>query len=201
MSSTLSFTEPISVPLPFDGAGRVRFTREHYDRMIEAGVLTKEDRVELLDGEIVSVSPIGPYHSSLLDRLTEFFIESAGGRYSCRVQGPLALSDSSEPEPDLMLLRRARDRYRHRHPEPSDVLMLIEVAQTSLARDLGSKLALYAAANIAEYWVVDADLRRVIVHRVPSAGVYTDVQTFAAPEKIAPQAFTDTVVDLAELFE
>lgn len=122
-------------------------------------------------------------------------------RYSCRVHGPLALSDLSEPEPDLMLFHRGLKRFSQQHPQPADVLLLIEVSHLSVARDLGSKLALYAKAGIAEYWVVDADSRRVIVHRAPSAGGYADVQTFAAPDKIAPQAFADTGVDLAELFE
>lgn len=200
MPTTNSITGPVTTPLAIDATGRVRFTREHYDRMIAAGVVAKEDRVELLDGELAAVSPIGPRHASILDRLTEFFVAATAGRYTCRVQGPLALSDVSEPEPDLMVLKRSPDGYGAAHPQPADVLLLIEVAQSSSARDFGQKRDLYAAAGIVEYWIVDVETQRVVVHRLPQSGTYDDVSEWSAPQQVAAGGLSEAMLDLGVLF-
>lgn len=178
--------------------GRVRFTRGDYHRMREAGILGEDDPVELLDGEIVAMPPIGPGHNSVTDKLAHFFIRELGERYICRVQGSLALSEISEPEPDFQILRRREDFYRQEHPGPADVLLLIEVAQSSVDRDREEKMRLYAEAGIPEYWVIELDRRRVIVHRQPSGAEYRSVQHFGEDGTVSPEA-VDCSLDLAWL--
>jgi Uma2 family endonuclease len=170
--------------------------------MGESGVLGPDERVELLNGEVVPMSPIGSEHGSIVDLLAEFFHRVSGGRFAIRTQGPLALSDCSEPEPDLMLLRRDRAPFRTGHPTPEDVLLLIEVADSSRQRDLGAKLALYAAGGIAEYWVADIAAQTMIVHRDPDPAslMYRSVERFGRGQQVAPLAADDCQLDLAWLF-
>jgi Uma2 family endonuclease len=170
--------------------------------MGESGVLGPDERVELLNGEVVPMSPIGSEHGSIVDLLNIFFVDRRAERFVVRIQGPLALSDCSEPEPDLMVLRRDRAPFRTGHPTPDDVLLVIEVADSSRERDLGAKRTLYAAAGIAEYWVVDVPQRTVVVHRDcdPVAAEYRSVQQFGPGQPLAPLAADDCQLDLAWLF-
>lgn len=179
----------------------MRFTREAYHRMVEAGLLTSDDPVELLDGEIVFRSPIGRRHTAITDRLNSFFAPRAAGRFISRVQGPIALSDVSEPEPDFMLLRHRDDFYAEQDAGPADVALLVEVADSSLAKDLDAKLKLYAAAGIQEYWVVDVRGRSLTIHREPerSDRAYASVTRAAAPQTVAAGALPEHPLDLAWL--
>lgn len=181
---------------------RKRFTREDYARMLESGVLTEDDRVELINGEILTMTPIGPEHISVTDKLSFFFIRELGDRFTCRNQGPQATRDDSEPEPDFQLLRKRNDFYQKQHPTPDDVLLIIEVAESSLARDRGIKLALYASVGIREYWVIDLPRRSVIIHRDPdpATGEYQTISHAGAGEEIAPQAAEDAKLKLDWLF-
>jgi Uma2 family endonuclease len=122
-----------------------RFSVNDYYRMAETGLLRPDARVELLDGQIVDMSPIRPFHGGVVNYLTEFFVTTAKGRSD----------DYSEPEPDVMLLRRSPDYYRDRHPGPADVYLLVEVADSSLERDQGEKLPAYARAGWLKYglWI------------------------------------------------
>ena len=125
--------------------------------MGRAGILTAEDRVELLDGEVIVMSPIGNRHAACVDRLTNGFTRSGGlaGRALVRVQNPLAESNLSEPQPDLMLLIPRDDHYDYGHPRAADVLLLVEVADSSLDYDMNTKVPFYARAGIREVWIVD----------------------------------------------
>src|SRR5438552_12280642 len=150
---------------------RRRFTVEEYHRMAEAGILSEDDRVELIEGEIVQMSPIGPRHSACVDRLNALFTSRLRRRAIVRVQNPIVLSRWTEPQPDLTLLRPRADFYAERHPGPADVLLAVEVAETSGVYDRGTKLALYARARIPEVWLVDVrgDRRRLVRgQRLPS---------------------------------
>src|SRR3989442_9605230 len=131
-----------------------RFSVKEYYRMAETGVLRPDARVELLDGQIIDMSPIGPFHGGVTKRLNRFFTNLGKGQWLVAVQDPVQLDEHSEPEPDLMLLKPAPDDYTTRHPGPEAVLLLVEVADTSLAYDREEKLRAYSRAGIAELWIV-----------------------------------------------
>jgi Uma2 family endonuclease len=126
-----------------------------YHRMGEAGILTRDDRVELIEGEVVAMAPIGSGHAGTINGLAELLFATMAGRAIVAVQNPVCLDRCSEPQPDFALLRRRPDRYRDSHPTPADVLLLIEVADGSLRFDRLVKLPLYARHAIPEVWIVD----------------------------------------------
>src|SRR6266581_3181743 len=130
-----------------------RFSVGEYYRMAEAGILHPDARVELLDGRIIDMSPIGPFHGGVTKRLIRFFTALAKGRWIVSAQDPVHLDEYSEPQPDLMLLKPDADDYTSRHPRPEDVLLLVEVPDTTLAFDREQKLPIYARAGISEVWI------------------------------------------------
>jgi Uma2 family endonuclease len=176
------------------------FTVDEYYAMGEAGVFAPHERVELLEGRIVAMAPIGPLHASAVDRLAALFAATFGGRAIVRGQNPVRLSAHSEPQPDIALLRPRDDFYARRHPGPADVFALIEVAVGSLAYDRGRKLRAYARRGIAEYWIVDLAKRRIESYRAPSAFAY-EQQHFAdgAGETLAFEAFPADALTVAAL--
>jgi len=181
-------------------AARRLFTRDEYHRMGEAGILKPTDRVELIRGEIVEMSPIGKRHRAFVDNLTELLIVRLAGRAIVSVQQPIALADDSEPQPDLTVLRRRPVPYKELEAYTPDALLLIEVAETSLRYDRSTKLRLYAEAGIPEYWVVDCAAEAVEVHRTPAADGYRDVTRVAGDGSVAPHAFPDVVLTVQEIF-
>jgi Uma2 family endonuclease len=182
-------------------AARRRFTRAEYYRMAEVGILTCHERVELIRGEIFTMSPQGRRHRAFIDNLTHLLDTRLGGRAIVSIQMPIVLADDTEPEPDIQVLRRRAVPYKDREADASDALLLVEVAQTSLAYDRSTKLELYAAAGIPEYWVVDCSTESIEVHRAPNADGYRDVVRRAGPTAtVALQAFPDVVLALAEIF-
>jgi len=178
-----------------------RFTTQDYYRMAETGVLRPEARVELLDGEIIDMSPIGPPHGSVTKRLNHHFNQHARGRWLVAVQDPVHLEEYSEPEPDLMLLKSAHDFYRARHPGPSDVFLLIEVADTSLGYDRERKLPAYGRAGIPEVWVINLLDQTIKAYREPHLTGYASTTILRAGDKASPLAFPDASVDVAELMQ
>jgi Uma2 family endonuclease len=181
-------------------AARRRFTREEYYRMAEVGILKPTDRVELIRGEILEMSPAGRRHRAFVDNLTSLLAPRLAGRAIVSVQNPLVLGDDTEPEPDLKVLRRRALSYKEREADGDDVLCLIEVAESSLAYDRSTKLALYAEALIPEYWVVDCDAESIEIHRTPEGRRYRDVTRVEAPAIIVLQAFPDVAVSVADVF-
>jgi Uma2 family endonuclease len=178
---------------------RRRFTVGGYERMGAAGVLGEDDRVELLDGEIVEMSPIGPLHAALVDRLTRLFVRLAGPDVVVRVQNPVRIGSYSEPEPDLVLAHRRDDGFLLAHPVPDDVALLVEVADSSLPVDRGVKVPLYARAGIVEVWIVDPAERRVLVHRDPSGDGYQDTSVARPGDTVTATALPDVVLDVGQL--
>jgi len=175
------------------------FSVTEYYRMAEAGILSEDDRVELIEGEIVIMSPIGSPHSACIDRLTRLLVYGAGEAAIVRVQNPIHLSDYSEPQPDLCLLKPREDFYADHHPTPSDVLIVIEVADTSLAYDQTVKATLYAKAGIAEYWLVDLNHDLITVYTQPVNGYYRNSQRFGRGDSLSSAAIpglTLTVDDM-----
>lgn len=164
--------------------------------MAEAGILSADARVELLDGEIVEMSPIGPRHNAIVDRLNDYFARKCSGKCICRVQGSIALVGESEPEPDIVLLKYRDDFYATDLPMPDDVLLIIEVAESSRDIDLGEKLRLYAASGVREYWVVDLTADAVVVHRDPNVSGYSKVSRHDQSSAISPAAMPDILLDV-----
>ena len=180
--------------------GRRLFTREEYHRMAEVGILKPTDRVELIRGEIVTMSPAGRRHGAFVDNLNQILVLRLAGRAIVSVQNPVVLSDDTEPEPDLKILRRRLVPYKEREPYADDVLLLIEVSDSSLAYDRSTKLALYAEAGIPEYWVVNCPAESIEVHRSPEGGRYREVIRVAGNATVTIQAFPDVALTLAEIF-
>ncbi|MCL4790021.1 MAG: Uma2 family endonuclease [Verrucomicrobia bacterium] len=180
---------------------RHRFTVEEYHRMAETGVLKPDARVELLNGEIIDMSPIGPFHGGVTTYLTEIFVAASKGRWQTRVQNSLWLDAHSEPQPDLVLAKRSPDYYRKRHPRPADVYLLIEVSDSSLGADQADKLAAYGRAGIAEVWIVNLNELTVEVYREPHFTGYGSKVVLRAGDQARPLAFPDVAVDVAELLK
>jgi Uma2 family endonuclease len=148
------------------------FTVAEYERMGAAGIFSEDERVELIEGEIVEMSPIGKRHAACVARLTQLLGPPSQGRAILWVQNPLRLGDYSEPQPDVALVRTRADFYEQSLPGPSDVLLVVEVADTTLEYDRQIKLPLYARALVAEVWIVNLADERVETHADPSGGAY-----------------------------
>jgi Uma2 family endonuclease len=179
---------------------RHRLTVRDYHRLAEAGVLGKNDRVELLEGQLVDMASIGPRHALAVDALTELLVMAAAGQAVVRVQNPIVLDDTSEPQPDFSLLRRPWHGYPDEHPRPPDVYLVIEVADPSLDFDLGPKLELYARSGIREFWVVDLTAIRVLVHRHPSAGRYGVITSVDMSGTLQVEALPRVTIPVAQIF-
>lgn len=180
--------------------GRVRFSREAYHRLGEIGVLNCDKRFELIEGEIFMMSPIGAPQGGFISRLNGFFMTRLPAALTCRIQLSMAIGDHSEPDPDLAIVRYRDDDYILALPTPSDIVLLIEVAKSSLRFDLGRKLRLYAEAKIPEYWVLDIEHQLVLVHREPTGQHYRVAQQFAAGSTISPIAAPNCQLDVSWLF-
>ncbi|HEY7649320.1 MAG TPA: Uma2 family endonuclease [Methylomirabilota bacterium] len=178
---------------------RWRFTVDDYHRMAEVGILSEDDRVELLDGEIVEMTPIGSDHAGHVKRLIALFTSRLGARAVMSVHDPVGLSKHSEPQPDVALLRPREDFYARSHPRPEDVLLLIEVADTSVETDRHIKVPLYARAGLREVWLIDLGAERVEVYREPTAASYQQIRALARGQRIGPLAFPDLTLGVDDL--
>lgn len=179
---------------------RRRFTVADYQRMGEAGILGEDDRVELIEGEIFEMAPIGSPHGGRIKQLNQMLTRAIGERALVAVQDPIVLGERSEPEPDIAVLRPRADFYKDSHPEAPDVLLLIEVADTSLQTDRDIKVPLYARHGIPEVWIVDIGRRRVLRFADPVRGTYRvqGILDLARPRSLPGLA--DCVLDLSRLF-
>jgi Uma2 family endonuclease len=174
-------------------------TVDQYYRMAETGVLAPDARVELIEGEIVDMAPIGTRHGSTVKRLNHLLTEAVGDRAIVAVQDPVRLSQRSEPQPDLMLLAPRDDYYAKAHPTAADVLLLIEVSDTSARYDREIKLGLYARHGVREVWIVDLDNRLLRTCRAPQGDTYTEVMETAHPGRLSPLALPDVSIDASKL--
>jgi Uma2 family endonuclease len=198
MGSEMTVAEaPVQTIQPY------KFTVADYNRMGEVGIFHEDDRVELIHGEIVCMTPIGPRHSNTVTNLTEAFAGlMVAKRARVSVQNPVVIGEHSKPQPDVVLLRPgSRQSYSGREYEPRDVLLTIEVADSSLPYDRLVKLALYAEAGIPEVWIVDLTQDRIEVYRNPSAESYDSKQTFGPGQTLAPSAFSDLNLKVEDLID
>lgn len=175
-----------------------RFTVSEYFRMAESGILPAEGRVELIDGEIVDMSPIGPFHSGSVNKLARRFMGNDAGRWWVSIQAPLDLGDFDMPEPDVALLRPSEHGYTDAHPVAADVFLLIEVSDSSLSYDQTVKLPLYAKHGIPEVWILNVPQRQMEVYRSPQDGSYQEKAVFKSGG-VAPAAFPDAGIEVGEL--
>lgn len=180
-----------------EGARRL-FTVDEYDRMVAAGVFRPDDRLELIDGEIVEMSPIGPRHAAFVANLTRIFVTRIGERAAIWPQNPVTIPPRSKPQPDIAVLR-ARS-YWDAHPGVDDVLLLVEVAESSLGYDRSVKRDLYARVGIPEYWIVDAVAEAIETFSRPGPRGYAETRRMTRADTIAPMAFPDVTFRVAELF-
>lgn len=178
---------------------RRRFTVDEYECMIATGILKEDERLELLSGEIVAKMPIGSRHQGCVNYLGAVFTPGVAGAAIVHTQGPVRLTPDSEPEPDVMLLRPRLDFYRAANPTPEDVLLLIEVADSSLDHDLLIKLPGYAAAGIAEVWIIDLNGRRLLVFRRPIPDGYHDRVEYQPGATVAPIAFPALTLSVSDI--
>ena len=171
-----------------------------YDRMAEAGILTERDRVELIEGELVAMSPIGSYHHGTVNRLNYLLMRAVGDRAIVSVQGPVRLDDLSEPEPDFALLKPRPDFYRDAHAVAADVLLLIEVADSSLNYDRAVKRALYARHGIAEFWIFNLIAGEIEICRQPTAAGYAAIDIAGRDRELEPLLLPGVRISAASIF-
>jgi len=173
-----------------------RFTRAQYEQMVQAGVFTPEDRLELLDGELIDMAPQKSRHATAIRLLEDGLRRCFTTGFDIRAQLPLALDERSEPEPDIAVVPGGPRDYRDAHP--SHAVLVVEVADVSLAYDRTRKLAAYARAGIPEYWILDLNAENLEVCRRPMGEAYGERRILQAPDRVAPLAGTGdlTVADI-----
>ncbi len=172
-----------------------------YHRMADAGILGEDDRVELIDGEIIDMAPIGQGHAATVNGLNRALVMACGTRAIVSVQNPVRLDRLNEPQPDFAVLRPRADFYaKGKRPGPRDVLLLVEVAHSSLRFDQTVKLPLYARAGIPELWIVDLHRRALDAYRRPTGGEYAEVATHRPGDQLALAAAPDLIVTLSLAF-
>jgi Uma2 family endonuclease len=193
------YSEPVAHAAS-DLPRRRRLTVAEYRRMAEVGILGPDERVELIDGEIIDMAPPGSLHAAGVHRLTEIFIRTLATRATVLAQNPVLLGEHSQPQPDLALLKRREDFYGEEHPRAVDVLLVVEIADTSLSFDRETKSRLYARHGIGEFWLVDLRGRRLVRHRLPQQGSYKFVDEADLETPVEAEALPGAPFDLRRLF-
>ncbi len=179
---------------------RHRINAEQFHKMAEVGMFVPGERVELIEGEIINMAPIGSFHCGNVNWLDQVFHQAVAGRLIVAVQNALRLSSDVEVYPDIALLKPRADFYRHLHPGPDDVLLVVEVADSSAAFDRSIKAELYARHGIAEYWIVDIPARSVRFLRAPVDGRYTDITATETPGATQVPGLAGASVNLTGTF-
>ena len=178
---------------------RVRFTVDQYEDMGRTGILGEDDRVELVDGEIVQMSPIGARHMACVNRLNSLLTRRLGQDYVISVQNPIRLSRYQEPQPDLAILKWRDDFYASTKPTAADVLLVIEVAETTLDYDTQVKIPRYAQAGVPEAWVADLTRDGVTQYADPVGGVYQVEREYRRGETLSSRAVPELSLDVAAI--
>ena len=179
---------------------RHRLTVDEYYRMAELGILTPDARVELIEGEIIDMTPQGSRHAGIVSRLYERLVAVVGPSGIVRCQLPIRLGTRSEPEPDFAVVKRNEQHYMNAHPDAADVLLLIEIANTTVSYDRLIKIPLYARHGVLEAWLIDVQAARVHVFRHPQNGNYADVSVVDRPDALCPVSMPSVSIDLTGIF-
>ena len=170
------------------------FTVHDYHKMVDAGILTEDDRVELIRGEILAMSPIGPRHSAAVLRATQALVKLVGDSAIVGVQGSIRLDEYDEPQPDIYLLRPKEDFYASGHAGPADIFLIVEMADSSIEYDQGIKMGLYAETGVPEYWVADIRNDGLITYSDPVHNTYSTVRRFRRGETVRPGLLPDFAI-------
>ena len=176
------------------------FTVDDLDQMLESGVLTEDDNVELLNGELVTMSPVGSRHAACVKRLNHFFSQTIGDKAIVSVQDPIQIRPNSQPEPDIAILRVRHDFYMDAHPEAADVLLLIEVSDSSLDYDKEIKLGIYGRGGVPEVWIINLQDEQVDSYRGPFNGGYRLRERFLLGENIKADLLPKLEVNISQVF-
>lgn len=176
-----------------------KFTVEEYEKMTTEGIIKPDEKVELIRGEIIKMSPMGTRHASSVDRLIQLFYQKLGHKIILRVQNPIRLNNNSQPEPDLSLLIPRPDFYVAAHPCPEDIYLIIEVSDSTLDYDRYTKIPLYAEANIKEVWIINLKEECLEVYRHPLQGSYQNIQKYYRGESIFIESFPEIELTLIEI--
>ena len=177
-----------------------QFTTHQYHLMYETGVFLPCDRLELINGEIKKMSPIGRKHATCVARLNTLFVTRLLDKAIVWSQNPIRLDDKSEPQPDLAILKRREDFYADALPKPLDILLIIEVADSSIDYDRNVKAPLYAAAGIPEMWLFDVNKKAIEGYSLPSSSGYRQMRRYEADDSLAMLAFPEVIFNWEELF-
>ena len=179
------------------------WTVEEYHRMAETGIIGSEERVELIEGQIIKMSPQLPPHATAVNCASDYLRELLAGRVTVRVQLPVTLklksAPESEPEPDIAIVQPPTRRYRDHHPSESEIFLVVVVADTTLETDRKTKATAYAKAQIADYWIIDVKQRRVFVLRNPGQETYEQEAVLDQDATITPLAFPNLAVEVEQL--
>ena len=175
------------------------FTVDEYHRMGKAGILLENDRLELIDGEIIQMSPIGHRHAICVNRANTFFIEGFGRKALVSPQNPLQLTEWTEPQPDLVVLKPRADFYAGKQWVPEDVFFVVEVSDSTLQYDRKVKVPRFAAAGIPEVWIEDLQHDHLLVHRDPSGEGYSTILELSPGDSVSPLAFPDVTFRVDDL--
>lgn len=178
---------------------RKLFTADEYHKMADVGILAPDDRYELIKGEIIKMAPIKSTHAGYVNFLLEYLIVTLHQQYTVIGQNPARLSPYSEPEPDIVVANYREDRYRSAHPTPVDILLVVEVADSTLEYDRSTKKALYAEAGIPEYWIVNIPEKQVEIYRQPEGSTYATQETLRSTAQ-ATCASVEFTLELKDLF-
>ena len=177
---------------------RHRFTVKQYYEMGALGFLEQDARFELIDGDIIEMPPAGPAHANIVNRLAAILVRAVEDRVGVTIQTPVLLGESNQPEPDVCLVK-PREVYYHRHPEAEDVLLVIEVGESSVAYDRIKKGRLYSRSWIPEYWLIDIPGQRVEVYLSPGPDGYTEKLVNGREDRISPAALPDIEIDINDI--
>jgi Uma2 family endonuclease len=175
------------------------FSVEEYHRLGEVGILSADDRVELINGEIIEMSPIGSRHAACVRAIQEFLQEKLGRKAQVSVQNPIQLDDRAEPQPDIALLKPRKDRYARAHPKPADIILVIEVSDTTLENDRSVKLPLYAHAEIPETWLIDLNQEAIEQFSDPRNGEYRTSHRFRRGDAITAVSVSGLTLAVNEI--
>ncbi len=178
---------------------RHRFTVADYERMGQVGIFSEDERLELVCGEVIQMSPIGERHAACVDFLTQLITLRLRRGAIVRVQNPIRLDDYSEPQPDIAVLKHRDDFYRDAHPRPDDVLLVIEVSDSTLEYDRKVKVPLYARAGISETWVVNLPEERVEAYADPTGGTYQTANSYARSDEVLSHTLASLRISVSEV--
>lgn len=174
-----------------------RWSVEEYHQMARSGLLDEADRIELIEGELIDKAPIGCKHAFFVDRLSELLGSGPRANYMVRVQNPVLLGECNEPQPDIALVKRAN--YIDRHPGPGDILLIVEVSDTTLVYDRDVKLPLYARDGVLEVWLLDVYAGELTAYREPADGQYRLMRKPTAAETVSPLLLPSVTLRLSEV--